>query len=399
MMVDAGSGKQVQSGNVIALTIEALTVGGAERMLVAMANEFDRLGWQVHMVCLTKAGELADELNDGIVLHVLNKRPGLDLKLPGNLHRCIREINPICVNSHLWVANTWTRIALYFSRFKVVATEHSRDTWKPWHYRQIDRLLALRTAALVSVSSDTADFYREEVGLDDALLRVINNGVDTALYADGYGVQLRKQWLGVDDSTDTAEGFQSDATSTRQVVLGTVGRLVPAKNHNRLMDALHLLVNDPDLHAYVIKLVVVGDGSEQPAIADYVESLGLQDHVVFTGTRHDIPDVLAAFDLFVLSSDREGHPLTALEAQAAGTPVVLTDAGGSSEAVARLGEQRGGALVERSSEALAEALRKLILDPVLRQQCADFARTFALTHFDQKQMVERYATLFENIGG
>jgi len=53
-----------------------------------------------------------------------------------------------------------------------------------------------------------------------------------------------------------------------------------------------------------------------------------------TGERHDIPDMLAAFDLFVLSSDREGYPLTALEAQAAATAVVLTDAGGSGESIA-----------------------------------------------------------------
>ncbi len=56
-------------------------------------------------------------------------------------------------------------------------------------------------------------------------------------------------------------------------------------------------------------------------IARYVDECGLSDAIELTGARRDIPDVLAVFDLFVLSSDREGHPLTALEAQAAGTPV------------------------------------------------------------------------------
>ncbi len=379
-----------QSGNVIAFTIEALTVGGAERMLLAMANEFVRLGWQVHVVCLTKPGEIVAELHEDVTLHLLSKRPGFDISLPLRLYRCIRTINPICVNSHLWTANTWTRSALFFSRFKVVVTEHSRDTWKPWYFRTIDKILSRRTAALVTVSGDTADFYRQDIGLDDALIRVINNGVDTQQYASGSGAQLRAEWLSAKSGLNEKE--------RTPIILGTVGRIVPAKNHTRLIDALHLLVQDPELQHLFILLVVVGEGSEQGAIADYVKELGLDGNVIFTGTRHDIPDVLAAFDLFVLSSDREGHPLTALEAQAAGTPVVLTDAGGSSEAIARMGDQLGGLLVERSSEALAQAMREMIVDPELRQQRSAFARTFALANFDKRQMVERYVSLFVSVG-
>lgn len=389
-MVGVATPSVKQSGKVIAFTIEALTVGGAERMLLAMANEFVRLGWQVHVLCLTKPGEIAEELHEDVTLHVLNKRPGFDFSLAFRLYQRIRKINPICVNSHLWTANTWTRTALFFSRFKVVVTEHSRDTWKPWYFRWIDKVLQRHTAALVTVSGDTADFYRQEIGLDDALIRVINNGVDTQLYANGSGEQLRAEWLSVNGSAD-----DKGRTS---IILGTVGRIVPAKNHTRLIDALHLLVHDPKLQGAAIQLVVVGEGSEQGAIADYVNELGLDGNVIFTGTRHDIPDVLAAFDLFVLSSDREGHPLTALEAQAAGTPVVLTDAGGSSEAIARMGDQLGGVLVELSSEALAHALREMIVDPELRQQRSAFARTFALANFDKRHMVERYASLFNCVG-
>ena len=375
----------------IAFTIEELTVGGAERMVLAMANEFARQGWQVHMVCLRQAGILADELDARIELHVLDKKPGLDVSLVGKLRRCIRQINPMAVNSHLWVGNTWTRIALFFSATPVVATEHSRDDWKPAYYRWIDRLLSRRTAALVCVSSDTAEFYRNTIGLADSLVSVINNGVDTALYANGNGGALRSQWL-----HDTLG--QSDATVNAPVVIGTVGRIVSAKNHRRMMDALSMLVNDAALADHSLCLVVVGDGEDRPVIEQYVLDKSLQNHVVFTGSRHDIPDVLAAFDIFVLSSDREGHPLTALEAQAAGAPVVLTNAGGSREAVARRGDAVGGVLVDKSAEALAEAMRDMILDPALRQSRANFAREYALAHFDKARMIERYAELFQSFG-
>ncbi|MGQ7844785.1 glycosyltransferase [Granulosicoccus sp. 3-233] len=377
-------------GAVTALVIEELSIGGAEQMVVAMANQLVQLGWQVHVVCLRDAGALAAELDDSIVVHVLHKKPGLDLFLPWRLNRCLHRINPLVVNSHLWVGNTWTRLALLLDRLPVVVTEHSRDVWKPRYYRWIDRILAYRTAAMIAVSGDTAAFYREEVGVDPALVTVVNNGVNTRKYAAGDGRSLREEWLG-------NEPRFLDMPEDRRVLIGTVGRLVLAKNHRRLIDALGLLRHDPALQDHDIRLIVVGDGEDRDEIEAYVQKTGLLDAVTFTGARRDIPDVLAAFDLFVLSSDREGHPLTALEAQAAGTPVVLTDAGGSSEAIAREGASCGGVLVERSTEALAAALREMILFPRLRAERGAFARHHALLHFDQKRMIERYIEIFRAV--
>jgi hypothetical protein len=166
----------------IAFTIEELSVGGAEKMLVAMANDLAAMEWQVHVVCLRAVGELATNLDDRVLLSVLDKKPGADFSLLWKLNRRLSEINPICVNSHLCVANTWTRMALAFSPIPVVVTEHSRDTWKPGYYRKIDRLLSYCTAALVAVSGDTADFYENTIGVNKSLIKVINNGVDNHLY-------------------------------------------------------------------------------------------------------------------------------------------------------------------------------------------------------------------------
>lgn len=378
--------------SVVAFVIEELTVGGAESMVVAMANEFLVLGWQVHVVCLRAAGVLAADLDDDIEVHILDKQLGLDVVLAYRLNRCIHKISPDVVNSHLWVGNTWTRVALFASRIPVVVTEHSRDTWKPPYYRWIDRVLALRTAAMITVSGDTADFYKQVIGLPESLITVVNNGVNTLRYSQGDGRALREEWLAHDPGS-------SDIAAERRVIIGTVGRMVAAKNHQRLVDALGLLKADPSLVGHDLRLVMVGDGEDKVEIEQYVVSKGLQDWVVFTGSRHDIPDVLAAFDLFTLSSDREGHPLTALEAQAAGTPVVLTDAGGAREAIARDGARCGGVLVERSTNAMAAAIREMILYPELRAERAVFARQFALQYFDQKLMIEYYENIFLGVMG
>jgi glycosyltransferase involved in cell wall biosynthesis len=283
----------------------------------------------------------------------------------------------------------------------VVVTEHSRDTWKPGYYRKIDRLLSYRTAALVAVSGDTADFYENTIGVNRKLINVINNGVDTEVYAKGCGADLRAQWLGEDDSSEYASGAEAsseiESNACNSVLLGTVGRMITAKNHPRLIDALYRLAHDEELANIRLKMVFVGDGPEREMVESYTQERGLSNHVIFTGTRHDIPDVLEAFDVFVLSSDREGHPLTALEAQAAGTSVVLTDAGGSADAIAVSGDDVGGVLVERSDEALAGALKELLISPELRKARASFGQQFALANFDKRHMVARYTELFERV--
>ncbi len=359
----------------VVFCIEALTVGGAEQMLVAMANQFVDDGWQVHMVCLTTAGELSSQLAPAVSMHVLDKRPGVDVRLPWRLRQLIDKIDPDAINSHLWTANLWSRLALIGTRYKVVVTEHSRDSWKRWHYRIIDKLLSKFTKRLVAVSNDTADFYRDDIKIDEALVTVINNGVDTARYAAGDGVALRQQWLADD-----------------RMLLGTVGRLVPAKNHARLVEMAYLLKQ----RGLSFKLVIAGEGPGRSEIQALLDGYELGDEVVLLGQRQDIPDVMAALDIFILSSDREGHPLTALEAQAAGTAVLLTRAGGSADAIAGTNNNRFGTLVDKSAESLATAVIAMSKDPLALASMSESAQRYALEHFDERRMIDAYQSLFKS---
>lgn len=376
--------EDVKRDRVVAFVIEELSIGGAEHMLVALANCFVERGWRVHMICLSKAGELTNILHKDITLHVLHKHIGIDLRLPIRLIRCIRQIKPDVVNSHLWVANSWSRLSLLLKKLPIIATEHSRDTWKPIHFRVVDRLLAKRMFLMVTVSQDTANFYIDEIRIHQDKVKVINNGVDTKHFASGNGAKLREDWFDV-----------STADTRHKFLIGTVGRLVSAKNHHRLIDATAALLNDPEIAGqYNIHLKIVGEGPERPLIQRHIDNLGLQQHISLAGARHDTADIFDAFDLFALSSDREGHPLTALEAQSAGTPVVLTDAGGAAEAIARQGDQSGGVLVQPNVEALTEALREMLLNTEKYKEYSSFAQRFALEHFDKEQMIDRYEAIF-----
>ncbi|MGQ7847524.1 glycosyltransferase [Granulosicoccus sp. 3-233] len=366
----------LQTRRRLMFVIEALTVGGAEHMVVDLANEFVERGDSVHVVCLSALGELTAQLSPDVTLHLLNKKRGVDYRIPRRLRALVLKHRIQVVNSHLWTANLWTRLALVKSGVPVVITEHNRDVWKRLHNRIVDRALSRVTARMIAVSQDTANFYANDVGIDKALICVVNNGVNTAVYANGNGNGLRRQ-----------------LASHGEFLIGTVGRLAKAKNHLRLVEAtaiLHRL-------QLPVRVVIVGEGPERQSTEDRIAELGLRDVVTLLGERDDIPDLLAAFDVFVLSSDREGHPLSALEAQAAGTPAVLTDAGGSADAVSRSEQGAGGILVERTAEALANCLAELVADPQRLAQMSAFAQSHAARYFDKSLMIDRYSEIFDKV--
>ncbi|MBX2880028.1 MAG: glycosyltransferase [Granulosicoccus sp.] len=356
--------------------IEALTVGGAEQLVVDLANEFAQQGEYVHVVCLSKPGELVDLLVPEVKVTILDKRPGIDLRISRKLRNLVKSDNISIVNSHLWTANLWTRIALVKSGIPVVATEHNRDVWKRAHNRTIDRILSYATAKLIAVSEDTASYYRRDVGIRSSLITVINNGIDTARYANGSGIKLR-----------------SSLARETDFLVGSVGRLAKAKNHPRLIAATEMVKQK----GIPIQVVIVGEGPERLATEMKISKLGLEDCVKLLGVRTDIPDLLAALDVFVLSSDREGHPLSALEAQAAGTPVILTKAGGNADAVSRSDQGCGGILVDCTPAALADGLYQLATDHEKRKEMGRFAKAYAAAQFDKSKMINSYSELFDSV--
>ncbi len=363
-------------GRRLMFVIEALTVGGAERMVVDLANEFSRRGACVSVVCLSSLGELAVSLSSDVSLHLLNKKRGIDLSVVKRIRELVISQRAEVVNSHLWTANLWARLALYRLPVPIVVTEHNRDIWKGRHNRFIDRVLSHGTARLIAVSEDTANFYQHDVGIAQSLVCVVNNGVDTKRYAAGQGERLRDQLIG-----------------DKQLLVGTVGRLASQKNHCRLVEAAAIL-KSRDLS---FQVVIAGEGAERARIESRIAELGVADCVTLLGERSDIPDLLAALDLFVLSSDREGHPLSALEAQSAGTPVVLTNAGGSADAISRSKDGFGGILVDCSAQAMADAITELANDREKLASMARFSASYAAAHFDKQIMIDRYGDVFNEV--
>lgn len=140
-----------------------------------------------------------------------------------------------------------------------------------------------------------------------APFRVLNNAIDTGLYR--YDAAKSKKVRGELEIPEDA------------LVTGHVGRFSSQKNHSFLID-IFAEVCKAEPEAY---LLLVGDGELRKKTEEKVRALGLAEHVVFTGVRGDVPDLLGAMDVFVFPSLYEGLPVTLVEAQAAGLKCVISD--------------------------------------------------------------------------
>lgn len=136
---------------------------------------------------------------------------------------------------------------------------------------------------------------------------VLNNAIDAQKYC--YNVK-------------TAGRIRTELNiSEKTFVIGHVGRFGPEKNHDFIVKVfVEILKKVPDA-----KLLLIGAGDLQDTVKKQVDSLEIQDHVIFTGVRSDVPDLMQAMDVFLLPSLYEGLPVSVIEAQAAGLPCVISD--------------------------------------------------------------------------
>jgi glycosyltransferase involved in cell wall biosynthesis len=169
-------------------------------------------------------------------------------------------------------------------------------------------------------------------------------------------------------------------------LLVAVGRLKAPKDFVTLVRALGLL------RPGSFDALIVGEGPDRPMLEDEVRRLGLEDRVRFAGERHDVPDLLAAADAFVLSSFSEGLPVSVLEAMAAKLPVVASRVGGMPEVVL---DGVTGLLVEPGDpEKLAAALDRIVADRDLRRSLGIAGRSFAESHFDPDSFSHAHVDLY-----
>ena len=358
--------------------LASLRRAGAEQVAVALARGLDPQRFETAVVSLYDAfpdGLEAALEERAIPVWHLGKRPGADVRMYPRLRDVFHRFRPAVVHTHSYVLRyTWP--AAWFLGAVTVHTVHNLarqevDRAGRWLHRA-----AFRCGVVpVAVSSEVARSFREFYGFEPAA--TIPNGIDTGAL---FRPQARQAWR-------CAHGF-----SAQDLLAVSVARLEPQKSPLDLLEAFtRALGPDPRWH-----LLLAGDGSLREAVRDAAARAGMAARVHLLGVRRDVPELLAAADLFALASRWEGHPIAVMEAMAAGLPVAATAVGGVPELVE---DGASGLLAPAGDPAkLSAALAALARDPALRRRLGEAARRRA-AEFGAETMVARYAALFERIAG
>ncbi len=171
-------------------------------------------------------------------------------------------------------------------------------------------------------------------------------------------------------------------------VLAMVARIAPPKNFLVLLNALALISSK-----FILR--IVGDGPELNQVRDHAKNIGINEKVEFMGSRDDVPEILSSSDIFILSSDWEGFPISILEGMRAGLPIIASNVGGISEAVI---EGVNGHLVERKdTHALSRAIRLLIEDPEKRVKMGQRSRQLFLEIGTTETMLEATDKVYQSL--
>jgi len=355
--------------------LHSLDIGGTENGVVNVVNAL-RDEFRHSVVSMTAAGPLASRLPPETVIHCLNKQPGLDLRGVARLTALLRRLRPDVVHSRNWGAFDAVLAARLARVPVVIHGEHGREIGDPEgrnrRRNQIRRLSAALVTRFVTVSHDLSRWLVEHVGVAPHKVLTIHNGVNVERFSP--------------NTRDEARRILS--VSPHTVVVGTVGRLDPVKDHAGLLQAVAMVAND---HADVVG-VIVGDGPSRGMLEDRTRVLGIDARTRLLGKRLDIPFLLSGFDIFVLPSIAEGLSNTILEAMAAGLPVVATRVGGNPEMV---DDGVTGALIApRQPQRLAQALTAYVGDPDLRARHGKAGRQRATDKFSLERMVDAYRNLY-----
>jgi len=359
--------------------MHGLRVGGAEVLVTRLARRL-RHSYRFCFTCLDELGTLGEELrNDGFLVDVVQRRPGVDWRLSLRLARHFARRRVALIHAHQYTPFFYALAArLLYQHSPILFTEHGR--WVPDYPRRrrilANRLLLQRRDRVVGVGEVVRKALIVNEGIPARRVGVVHNGVDLTPY---------RQFA------DRAEVRRELRLADEDFVLIQVARLVPIKDHLTALRTLQKTV----CQLPQARLVLVGEGPEENAIREFISRHHLHDHVRFLGLRSDVPRLLPAADAFLLTSINEGIPLTVIEAMAAGLPIVSTDVGGVAEVV-RDGET--GLLARPGDvEGLAHHVLRLGASPEERTHMGRAGRERALALFSEDGMVAAYDRLYREM--
>lgn len=302
--------------------ITGLGMGGAEIQTCLIADKVSDAGNDVMIISLT--GETLVKPNNDIPIIELNIKKNIFSFLYSlfKARTIIKKFKPEVIHSHMFHANIFSRLLRVFTNIPyLICTAHNTNEGNKIRmlaYRWTDKLASIST----NVSDEAVDaFIKKGASFSGRIINILN-GIDTEKFKYTESVRINKR--------------QELQGHNNKIVLLSVGRLTEAKDYPNLFKAYSLLVNN-EIYSGKTILYIVGTGHLEDCLKLMAKELNISDSIVFLGLRDDIPELMCASDLFILSSAWEGFGLVVAEAMACQRLVVATNSGGVKEVVGNYG--------------------------------------------------------------
>ena len=356
-----------------------LAIGGSERQVFNIRAGLDPSRFDLHLGCFGCLSEqLAVDLS-GTPLEVYKIKNLYGLRA---IKECLRLASYLkqnridIVHAYNFYANVFALPAARMVRVPVVLAS-IRDTGENLTARQraVNKIFC-RMADRVIVNAEAIKRTLVAEGYRPERITVIPNGIVCPPLRSDQDHLLHREF----------------GLSTNDVLIGVVSRIARGKGLQYLLEAA------PDVIARIpqAKFLIIGDNSFNPEYREELKrqtiNLGLQDRVIFTGFRLDVPNILSSLALSVLPSLNEGLSNSLLESMAAAVPVVATNVGGNPEVVV---DGVTGLLVPpRNPAALAEAICRVLRTPGLRNKLGQAGRRRVLEHFSNERMIRNVERLY-----
>jgi len=288
--------------NKILIVINNLGVGGAERVVVDDINEMIRRGFEINLITLRPEFQRSLESQCDVLPKnkiLINFNGFFDFKSYIIFFKFIKNTNPNLIISHLWFANTISRVTCIFSGYKniICFEQNVYDLVKTKKMFFVDSILQFFCRKVIAVS-ETVKKSLIDNGIQEKRIHVIYNSIDLKKY-------------------DSAPSMRNLFKDVNNFIFLFVGRLIPQKGVDVLINAFEKVEN--------ATLMIAGQGPEKDNLEKIIKNKNIGNKIVFLGVCDSIPSLLASVDCFVFPSRHEGFPLVLLEAMASQLPIIITD--------------------------------------------------------------------------
>jgi glycosyltransferase involved in cell wall biosynthesis len=359
------------------------SIGGTATYLLTLIKHIDQNRFNIQIVC--NNDEFCNLFKmEGITAHRLEKAGrGRYLKAIRCITNLIRENDIDILNIHDGGAVSFIgRIAALITGKITISTIHIYAG--EWGKRRLwfvlkEKFFEYITRSLVKKYIAVSNARKEELirkGINESKISVIQNGVDYGLFCNarnkGY---FRKEF----------------SINKPDTIIALIGHLGVEKGHIFFLESAKIILENN----HAISFIIVGDGYMMDELIHKTREIGIEEHVIFTGFRNDMPNIMSSIDILVLPSINEGMPMVILEAMSASKPVVATNVGGIPEMIV---DGKTGYLVPPCDvNRLAEAVIRLLNDPEKLKDFGNEGLKRVMMCFSANQMASKTQDLFESL--